>query len=102
MSNTEDKTLCALQEEGYIESHTEDFKKLIQPARFFLSKLWAECSQIRKSLQSEGSELIPRLKKSRIDMSLYPGFLHSSDRNIIPIGIILRSKIKGRIGYGVQ
>ena len=35
MSNTEDKTLCALQEEGYIESHTEDFKKLIQPARFF-------------------------------------------------------------------
>ena len=35
MSNTEDKTLCALQEEGHIESHTEDFKKLIQPARFF-------------------------------------------------------------------
>ena len=35
MSNTEDKTLCALQEEGYIESHTEDFKKLIQPAHFF-------------------------------------------------------------------
>ena len=30
MSNVEDKTLCALQEEGYIESHTEDFKKLIQ------------------------------------------------------------------------
>ena len=35
MSNTENKTLCALQEEGYIESHTEDFKRLIQPARFF-------------------------------------------------------------------
>ena len=35
MSDVEDKTLCALQEEGYIESHTEDFKKLIQPARFF-------------------------------------------------------------------
>jgi hypothetical protein len=35
MSNAEDKTLCALQEEGYIESHTEDSKKLIQPARFF-------------------------------------------------------------------
>jgi len=35
MSNVEDKTLCALQEEGYIESHTEEFKKLIQPARFF-------------------------------------------------------------------
>ena len=35
MSNVEDKTLCALQEEGFIESHTEDFKKLIQPAHFF-------------------------------------------------------------------
>ena len=35
MSNVEDKTLCALQEEGYIESNTEDFIKLIQPARFF-------------------------------------------------------------------
>ena len=35
MSNTEDKTLCALQEEGYIESHTDEFMKLIQPARFF-------------------------------------------------------------------
>ena len=43
MSNTEDKTLCALQEEGYIESHTEDFKRLIQPARFFCQKLWPEC-----------------------------------------------------------
>jgi hypothetical protein len=35
MSDVDDKTLCALQEEGYIESHTEDFKRLIQPARFF-------------------------------------------------------------------
>ena len=35
MSNVEDKTLCALQEEGYIESHTKEFKKLIQPAGFF-------------------------------------------------------------------
>ncbi len=35
MSNVEDKTLCALQEEGYIETNTEDFKKLIQPARYF-------------------------------------------------------------------
>jgi hypothetical protein len=35
MSNSEEKTLCALQEEGYIESNTEDFIKLIQPARFF-------------------------------------------------------------------
>jgi hypothetical protein len=35
MSKVEDKTLCALQEEGYIESHTEKFKKLIQPAGFF-------------------------------------------------------------------
>ena len=35
MSNTEDKTLCALQEEGYIESNMADFMKLIQPAQFF-------------------------------------------------------------------
>lgn len=35
MSDDKIKTLCALQEEGYIDSHTEDFKKLIQPARFF-------------------------------------------------------------------
>ncbi len=35
MSQAEDKTLCALQEEGYIESHEEEFKKLIQPAQFF-------------------------------------------------------------------
>ncbi len=33
MSDKETKTLCALQEEGYIESHKEDFKRLIQPAR---------------------------------------------------------------------
>ena len=35
MSEATDKTLCALQEEGYIDSHTEEFKKLIRPARFF-------------------------------------------------------------------
>ena len=35
MSNTEDKTLCALQEEGFIESDTEAFIRLIQPARYF-------------------------------------------------------------------
>ena len=35
MSNIEDKTLCALQEEGFIQTHTEEFIKLIQPARFF-------------------------------------------------------------------
>ena len=35
MSQSEEKTLCALQEEGYIESDTEAFKQLIQPARFF-------------------------------------------------------------------
>jgi hypothetical protein len=33
MSAAEDKTLCALQEEGYIETNTEDFIKLIRPAR---------------------------------------------------------------------
>lgn len=35
MSDSIDKTLCALQEEGFIDSHVEDFKKLIQPAQFF-------------------------------------------------------------------
>lgn len=35
MSNTEDKTLCALQEEGYIETNTEAFIKLIRPAQYF-------------------------------------------------------------------
>jgi hypothetical protein len=35
MSNTADKTLCALQEEGYIQSDTEEFVKLISPAKFF-------------------------------------------------------------------
>jgi Fe2+ or Zn2+ uptake regulation protein len=35
MSSVKDKTLCTLQEEGFIESHTDEFKKLIQPAHFF-------------------------------------------------------------------
>jgi hypothetical protein len=35
MSDFEDKTLCALQEEGFIETHEEYFKRLIQPAGFF-------------------------------------------------------------------
>ncbi len=35
MSNTEDKTLCALQEEGFIKSNEAEFKKLIQPAGYF-------------------------------------------------------------------
>jgi len=35
MSNVEDKTLCALQEEGYIQSDTEEFVKLISPAKSF-------------------------------------------------------------------
>jgi hypothetical protein len=35
MSDDKEKTLCALQEEGFIESNTEAFKKLIQPARYF-------------------------------------------------------------------
>lgn len=30
-----DKTLCALQEEGFIDTDTEMFKKLIQPATAF-------------------------------------------------------------------
>jgi hypothetical protein len=48
MSNVEDKTLCVLQEEGYIESHTEEFKKLIQPARFF-------CKNCGRSAVSENN-----------------------------------------------
>lgn len=35
MSNVEDKTLCALQEEGYIETNMEEFLKLIKPAQYF-------------------------------------------------------------------
>ncbi|BBO77263.1 hypothetical protein DSCW_46800 [Desulfosarcina widdelii] len=35
METATEKTLCALQEEGYIESETEAFKKLIQPAAHF-------------------------------------------------------------------
>jgi|GEM_PF-3550621 len=35
MSNTEDKTLCAYQEEGYIQTNREEFVKLISPANFF-------------------------------------------------------------------
>ena len=35
MSDTEEKTLCALQEEGYIQSNTEEYKKLINPPNFF-------------------------------------------------------------------
>ena len=35
MSDHTAKTLCALQEEGFIESDTEAFKKLIRPAANF-------------------------------------------------------------------
>ena len=35
MSKVEDKTLCQLQEDGYIETNTEDFIKLIKPANHF-------------------------------------------------------------------
>lgn len=35
MSDNDEKTLCALQEEGFIESDTAAFKKLIQPAAHF-------------------------------------------------------------------
>ena len=30
-----DKTLCALQKEGYCYTHVDDYKKLIQDAKFF-------------------------------------------------------------------
>ena len=48
MSEVEDKSLCALQEEGYIESNMEDFKKLIQPAHFF-------CKNCGRSAVSENN-----------------------------------------------
>ena len=48
MSKVEDKTLCALQEEGYIESNVEDFKRLIQPAHFF-------CKNCGRSAVSENN-----------------------------------------------
>lgn len=35
MSNKKDKTLCALKKKGFIESHTDEFKKLIKPAAHF-------------------------------------------------------------------
>jgi hypothetical protein len=35
MSDTDVKTLCALQEEGFIDSHRDEFVKLIRPAGFF-------------------------------------------------------------------
>jgi hypothetical protein len=35
MSDDTEKTLCALKEEGFIESHPDAFVKLIQPARHY-------------------------------------------------------------------
>ena len=35
MNDYREKTLCALQEEGFIESDTATFKRLIQPAAHF-------------------------------------------------------------------
>ena len=35
MSDTSEKTLCALQEDGFIESNTKEFIKLIRPAEYF-------------------------------------------------------------------
>ena len=35
MSNTSEKTLCDLQKEGFIESNTQEFVKLIRPANYF-------------------------------------------------------------------
>lgn len=48
MSNTEDKTLCALQEEGFIASNEAEFKKLIQPAGYF-------CKNCGRSAVSDGN-----------------------------------------------
>ena len=35
MSDPSEKTLCALQEEKYIDTHRKAFLKLIQPAKHF-------------------------------------------------------------------
>jgi len=35
MTDPKDNTLCALVEDNYIESHREDFVKLIRPAKHF-------------------------------------------------------------------
>ena len=35
MIKVEDKTLCQLQEEGNIETNSEEFLKLIRPASYF-------------------------------------------------------------------
>jgi hypothetical protein len=35
MADTEGKTLCALQEEGFIDADTEAYKKLIDRPQFF-------------------------------------------------------------------
>jgi len=35
ISAVDDETLCALQEDGYIETNTEDFLRLITPAKYF-------------------------------------------------------------------
>ena len=53
MSDVEDKTLCALQEEGYIESHTKKFMKLIQPAHYF-------CKNCGRSAVSEKNLCNPK------------------------------------------
>ncbi len=43
-----DKTLCALQEDGVIDTDTEAFKKLIQPATAF-------CKNCGRSAVSENN-----------------------------------------------
>ena len=48
MSDTVDKTLCALQEEGYIQNNTEEFIRLIKPAHFF-------CKNCGRSAVSENN-----------------------------------------------
>ena len=49
MTDSNDKTLCALVEEDYIESHTEDFLKLIRPANHFC-KNWGRSAVHQKNL----------------------------------------------------
>jgi hypothetical protein len=56
MSNTEDKTLCALQEEGYIQTNTDEFVKLISPANFF-------CKNCGRSAVSENNLCNPEKLK---------------------------------------
>lgn len=65
MSNTEDKTLCALQEEGYIESNPEEFIRLIKPAKFYCKNCGRSAVSDNNLCNPEKLDTFP-FEKSRI------------------------------------